>query len=143
MRKDLYRLLMGGLFLLSLPLAADTDSVLDRIYGESEAPLLPSAWLIYVGAGVLDEEAPLSDALALLEEKGWNGETPLTRGKLALLLMENFSLPQGIMYRLTHWEHYALREVLYLNILGGRGDKSAPASGFDVINGLSALLEEA
>ncbi|MBN2627655.1 MAG: hypothetical protein JXA95_13385 [Spirochaetales bacterium] len=128
--------------LITLPLFGDTDSVLDRLYSVKKAPLLESSWLIYVGAGILEETSSPEEALPLLQEYGWDEKSPLTKGKMALLLMDNYPIPQGLMSRLTGWERYALKDLIYLNVIGGRADVSAPVSGFDLINSLTMVLEE-
>ena len=136
------RVLIGVFCFTAVPLFADTDEILDTIYGEKEAPLVQSTWLILAGAGVLEESSGAEAAMAYLEEKGWEGESVLTKGKLSVLFMENFDIPAGLMYRITGWEHYAVKDLAYLNILGGRADKEAPVTGFDLVNSLAAVLEE-
>ena len=128
--------------LMSLSLFANTEDILDGIYGEKEIPLLQGSWLVLAGAGVIDESTDASAAMGYLEEKGWDADSVLTRGKFSLLLMDNFPIPRGVMYRVTGWEHYALKDLLYLNILSGTADGSSPVSGFDLIGGLTNVLEE-
>lgn len=128
------------LLLLPLTLSADINAVLDEIYNAEEAPLLESTWLILVGAEQLTEESAPSEAQSILDRHGWTGEY-MTRGQLSLLIMENFELPQGLMFRLTASQRYALKDLLYLNILSGKSHINKGITGYELVTSISTVVE--
>lgn len=140
MRKRLYLclLIISTVFLLG---ATETDDVLDKIYEGEFAPLKESVWLVLNGAGRLNESDNLSEADAYIESKGWSSDY-LTKGQLALMLAENFELPRGILYQLFPTPRYALKDMIYLNIMDEGVFINDPLTGFALINGLSSALGE-
>ena len=142
-RKSL--ILIALTFLITpVVLLADINEVLDTIYSGQTAPLKESVWLVLVGAGVIPEEgsSDLSAVDPYLKEKKWTGGPTLTAGQLAVLLMENFDLPRGLMYRITGAPRYALKDLKYYGVISGSTNEDRNVSGFELINSLNSVLEE-
>lgn len=129
------------LMLCLLPLTADFNNILDEIYERDVAPLTESVWLILAGSGQIDDTADVSVAEEYVAAHNLNGLN-LTRGQLALLLMENFEIPSGLMYKITKSPRYALKDIIFLDILGGVPQTDIAVSGFELVNSLNVILEE-
>ncbi|MDA3851475.1 MAG: hypothetical protein PF447_09405 [Spirochaetaceae bacterium] len=124
---------------------SDVNQVLDVIYQEDHAPLQESIWLILNGADLLDDSSSLDQGMTYISQQPWankiQGET-LTQGQLALLLSENYSIPQGFMYRLTGSPRYAYKDLVQLRVLESGKSKNSPVTGYELISSLGMVMRE-
>jgi predicted small secreted protein len=132
MKRKCFILLPLFFLLASFTLMADTNTVLDAIYGKDSAPLKESVWLILAGAEAISSESDLSAAEPYLKEKNWTAGSTLTTGQLAVLLMDNFDLPQGVMYQLTGAPRYALKNLVYYGLINSGSNTEQIVSGYEL-----------
>ncbi len=124
-----------------------SNSVIDTLLGESKADLGNTAYMVFTGAGLLEEGADVSAGLKLLEEASWSplagkgADDPLTLGEYSFLITGAFNIKGGLMYRLFPGPRYAARELKYLDIIDRDSDPSLPVSGEDVMRILGYVLE--
>lgn len=140
---------LWGLVILAfvmLPLAAQLNEILDNIYQSEQVDRDEGIWLVLTGAEILPEDSQVDQARVWAETnlpKYDSGQEYLTQGQLALVLMETYPLPRGVMYRLTKSPRYALRDLQYLNIIPANARVDQGLSGFDLVNSLGEVMEGA
>ena len=128
-------------------LFGQSNSVIDTLLDEAEADLGNTAYMVFTGAGLLDEGADVSAGLKVLAEGSWSplagkgADASLTLGEYSFLITGAFNIKGGLMYRLFPEPRYAARELKYLGIIDRDADPSVPVSGEDVMRILGYVLE--
>ncbi len=65
----------------------------------------------------------------------------LDRGTLAFAILKGFNVSRGLLFRLTQWNRYALRDVQEAGILAYRYSENNPVSGEQLIGAIGAAEE--
>ncbi len=107
---------------LVLPLAAQSNQLLDQLLNESEAHFGEVTYMTLVAAKLLPDTATPEDALQTLKQQGWNitilaADAPISLGDYSYMLMKAFKLSGGILYSLFPGPRYACRELGFLKII--------------------------
>jgi len=130
---------MGLAFLLlSAPLFAQSNSVIDSVLSQKQASFEDSVYLILTAGNLLPSSGSVQDALDILKQKGWltipaKPDAPITFGQYAFLLMKTFNIPGGVLYSLFPGPRYAGREVDY------KGWTPSNLSPYEGLSGRDAL----
>ncbi len=96
------------------------------------------AYLLSVYTGVADESASVEEALAASIESGLcrksaKGDSPVDYTTLAGICMRAFGFRGGLMYTITHADHYALRELQSMGLLASTVVPQAKVDGFSAL----------
>lgn len=116
MRRFLFLFLLFGFVLL--PLAAQSNQLIDRMLADEGADVADAAYLVLLSAGSIEESASPADAVSYAREKGWlsqeiEGSQTITFGRFSYLMMEVHGASGGIMYSLIPGPRYAAREAVF------------------------------
>ncbi len=108
-------------------LAQDAE-VVDRIVSQDSLSLGEAAFLLYRAAIQDNPPQDVERAMAILRERHGRfrtreSDSPVTLSEFALIGMNAFRVPGGLMYTLTDMPRYAYREAVYRRLIQGR---SAP-----------------
>lgn len=139
MKFQLLLVSMGLAFLLlSVPLFAQSNSVIDSVLSQKQASFEDSVYLILTAGNLLPSSGSVQDALDILKQKGWltipaKPDAPITFGQYAFLLMKTFNIPGGVLYSLFPGPRYAGREVDY------KGWTPSNLSPYEGLSGRDAL----
>ncbi|HUX51520.1 MAG TPA: hypothetical protein VMW73_12025 [Spirochaetia bacterium] len=139
MKFQLLLVSMGLAFLLlSVPLFAQPNSVIDSVLSQKQASFEDSVYLILTAGNLLPSSGSVQDALDILKQKGWltipaKPDAPITFGQYAFLLMRTFNIPGGVLYSLFPGPRYAGREVDY------KGWTPSNLSPYEGLSGRDAL----
>ncbi|TVR91759.1 MAG: hypothetical protein EA428_05120 [Spirochaetaceae bacterium] len=123
------------LFLLPIMgLWPQSASYLDSVLQSERIRYQDAAYLLLLGAGLIDDELSPSEALRFYEERGWglsrlSPQDELTLGGYSLMTMRVFELRGGPMYSLFPVRRYALRELRFRGLVQGRSAPGTPLSG--------------
>jgi hypothetical protein len=103
---------------LAVPLAAQSNSVLDILLSERQATFGNSVYLVLAAANSISQDADVEAAVKFVNDKGWlkeqkTAEDLITFGQYSYVLMKAFGVPGGIFYHLFPGPRYAAREVVY------------------------------
>ncbi|GHV96243.1 hypothetical protein AGMMS50293_25630 [Spirochaetia bacterium] len=85
-------------------------------------------------------------AFGMAREQGWlsaGAESPVTLGRLSLLIMKAFDLGGGLLYRLFPGPRYAYREMIGRGFIEGRAYSTLTVSGERFLHILGNVLVEA
>jgi len=120
--------------------------IIDDLLATENAEFGDSVYMIAIGSGLADDSATVSEAVELINKKGWNvsnktAEHAITLGELSFVIMQALDVEGGIMYGLLPSPRYAVRELNYLGLIDGEAHPGNPVSGSDVIKILSGALE--
>ncbi|MGA2763395.1 MAG: hypothetical protein ABSG17_08535 [Spirochaetia bacterium] len=117
----------SGTFLILLlsmvvPLAAQSNQLLDRLLDEPQAHFGDVTYMTLVAAKLLPDTATPEQALQTLNQQGWNitilaADAPISLGDYSYILMKAFKLPGGILYSLFPGPRYACRELGFHKII--------------------------
>ena len=117
-------MVLGLAILATLPVAAQSNELIDRVLASPSITYGDAAYLVLLGSGRIDETTPIADAVREAESApvalGKAAEDPLTLGDFSLLTMESFGIPGGMMYRLLPLPRYAARELAFRDVVQGR-----------------------
>lgn len=148
MKKRYPFFLIGGLmlFLALSQSAAQSNETMDQFLEQEKASCGHSAYMILTAVGLLDEEASVEEALAVLAEtevKGPSGPAneTITLGEYSYLLMQALEIEGGLMYRLFPGPRYAARELKYLDLIPGESSPRRSLSGAEAVQILGRALE--
>ncbi len=102
----------------ALPVAAQSNSVIDTLLAEKQASFGNSVYLILSAANAIPQDADVASAVKYANDQGWlktkmSASDPVTFGQLSYVLMKAFKVSGGIFYRLFPGPRYAAREVVY------------------------------
>ena len=133
------------LMLVASSVAAQTDRVIDEIIEQEKASFGNAVLLILAASGAISEEASVEDALAFLEQSGWEvrGNTanePVELGDLCYVIMRSFEINGGLFYSLFPGPRYAPRELQYLGFFFGNFSAYRILSGEEVLRILGSTL---
>lgn len=67
---------------------------------------------------------------------------PVTRGEVAKAVLELYPLEQGVMYQLTGWQRYALKDVQSLNIIPHKFSDGQIMSGMQLLGVINVSVGE-
>jgi hypothetical protein len=135
------------LFWVNPLLNAQSNTVIDELLGEEQATLGNSAYLIFVAAGLLPEEATIEEAVSFLRDQEWSKKVkgdagdPVKLGQFSLMLMKSLDIRGGLGYGMFKGPKYACRELVYLKIIVQKKDPYDYISGQDALMVLSRALD--
>lgn len=136
-----------ALFVVALPLEAQSNTVIDALLGAREAAFGDAVYLVLSAAKIIPEKATPNDAVWALQAKnmgvaGRSAKEPITLGEYAFLLMKAFKVRGGIMYRLFPGPRYACRELAFLGLLEGNTAPRRRLGGEEAVRIVSRFLEQ-
>ena len=136
-----------ALFVVALPLEAQSNTVIDALLGSREAAFGDAVYLVLSAAKIVPEKATPNDAVWALQAKnmgiaGRSAKEPITLGEYAFLLMKAFDVRGGIMYRLFPGPRYACRELAFLGLLEGNMVPRRRLGGEEAVRIVSRFLEQ-
>jgi len=138
------------LCLAQIPLAAQSNWLIDELLKEEQATFGKSAYLCLMAAKLIPNWAGVNEAMAYLQQANWGmtikkADEPILLGELAYLLMKSFNISGGIMYSLAPGPRYACRELAYLDLISGRASPSRFITGeraLQIVSNVAAWMEE-
>jgi hypothetical protein len=138
--------LLAFLFAGFLPLAAQSNQLLDQILDQPELSFGQAAYLVLTATQKLPDEAGPEQAAEALADSGWKvkvrpADTPITLGEYSYLLMQAFALKGGLFYRLFPRPRYAARELAYRAWITGKAYPGRTLSGEEAVRMLGKVME--
>ncbi|MBN1799811.1 MAG: hypothetical protein JW822_14635 [Spirochaetales bacterium] len=138
------------LCLVQIPLAAQSNALIDELLNEEQATFGKSAYLCLMAAKLIPNWAGVNEAMAYLQQANWGmtikkADEPILLGELAYLLMKSLNISGGIMYSLAPGPRYACRELVYLDLISGRVSPNRFITGeraLQIISNVVGWLEE-
>jgi len=123
-----------------------SNEIIDQLLDQEQATLGNAAYLVFLAAGVGEEDWSPAQSITELQSGNWgfdqvNIDTPVDLGSLSFLLMQAFDLKGGIMYSLLPGRRYAAREYAYLGFVPGSASPNRILSGQEVTNILGRTLD--
>ena len=134
------------LCVVALPLASQSNQVIDAMLEQKEATFGSSVYMILAAAKIIPEDATEEQALVALASENSRlaargASSPITLGEMSYLIMTSFGMKGGIMYSLIPGPRYAARELAFLRIVTGNTSPWRRVSGEEVIRFLGRALE--
>ncbi len=138
----LFALLCSGL----LPLAAQSNQLLDQILAQPQLSFGQAAYLLLTAAKKLPEQSSPEQAAEALASSGWRvkarpAEEPMPLGEYSYLLMQAFGIRGGLMYHLFPGPRYATRELATRKWITGRAWPGRALSGEEAVRLLGVAME--
>ena len=126
-------------------LHAQIEEQIDLLLEEESAGFGKAVYLVLVASEHCDETESLSGALGVLQKKNWDislkGEgDAITLGEYSYLLMRAFNIKGGIMYMIFPGPRYAVRELVYHNLILENPNPDRQVSGEEVMTILTRVL---
>jgi hypothetical protein len=139
-------MLMAFLFAGFLPLAAQSNELLDQILDQPELSFGQAAYLVLTATQKLPEESSPEQAAEALAASGWKVKVKtagqsITLGEYSYLLMQAFALKGGLFYRLFPGPRYASRELVYRAWITGKVYPGRKLSGEEAVRMLGKVME--
>ncbi len=138
------------ILIITIPLISiftQSNDELDRFFNQEKADLVTSAWLIYLSAGSLPNDADLQEAFDLLnnseQAKRFTDKQEnsfITFGEFACLLMDVHNLPGGLLYRIFKSPRYAAREMIHKRWIPGDPNPHTELTPWEVTTTISNIL---
>jgi hypothetical protein len=125
---------------------AQSNDLVDAILDQDELTAEFAAYLVLVGADLLDPDASPEEALRSAGERGWIAQTispgvSVRLGDFAHMLVQAFEIPAGLMYRLAPGPRYAARELAFREMVVGSTTPYRNLSGEEALNIMGAVLD--
>jgi hypothetical protein len=138
----LFALLCSGL----LPLAAQSNQLLDQILAQPRLTYAQAAYLLLTAAKKLPEQSSPEQAAEALASSGWKvkarpADQPMPLGEYSYLLMQAFGIRGGLMYHLFPGPRYATRELASRKWITGRAWPGRALSGEEAVRLLGIAME--
>lgn len=128
-----------------LPGTNDEMEAFRAIQNRTEARVQDLADLLLMYRGEFGKYATSAKRLARARELGLiqdhKGEEKLDRGTLAYAIMKIYSPERGLLYWLTGWERYALRDVQEAGIMPARNTPGQNLSGEQLMGTMTTAEE--
>ena len=133
------------LFSMALPLAAQSNQLLDQLLDQPEAHFGDVVYMTLTAAKLLPDTATPEEALQTLRRQDWKiqilpGEAPIPLGDYSFLLMKAFKLTGGVLYSLFPGPRYACRELSYLKIITANARPNRSVSGEEAVRILGNVM---
>jgi len=138
------------LILITIPfisLFSQSNEELDRFLGQEYADLKTTVWLVYISSGELPLEAVADEAMeSLLASEHARRfvkipeNSPIKYGEFALLMMDLYDLPGGLMYHIIPSPRYAAREFTSRRWMPGNPEPGSFLTPWEVTSALSQVL---
>lgn len=101
--------------------------------------------LIMMTRGDYAKHTTEAKRFAEARHEGWvKNQAPadvLDRGTLAFAIIKSYPIDRGILFRLTQWNRYALRDVQQANILSVTNSEDHKVSGEQLVGAINAAEE--
>ncbi|MDC7234648.1 MAG: hypothetical protein PQJ58_15560 [Spirochaetales bacterium] len=141
-------LLVSLIFAASvLPLAAQSNSVLDEFLNNEAADAGTALLLVAQAIGDLPDSASAEDALQWKDDQKWGRKVklekddPVTSGQFHLALLKAFEIKGGMGYTLFASPRSAAQEAAYQGFIPGAAYVNHKMTPYEVLNSLSLALE--
>jgi hypothetical protein len=133
--------LPGGSFL-----SAQTAEQLDAVLAAPEISCAMAAFVVLPAAGLISEDSSPEAAFAEARSRNFlpqnaEGEDAIRLGEVSFLIMRAFAMKSGFMYALFPGPRYAYRELVYRNLIQGRGDPALRVSGVRLLQIMDRVLD--
>jgi hypothetical protein len=134
------------LLLSAMPARGQTAAEMESLLDTGEITCAQAAY--FVLAAVLENppENPEAAFGIALEEGSLPAESErggsITMGGLSLLIMKNFNIEGGLMYRIFPFGRYAYREMTGRGFIEGRSYSTSPVSGEQFLRILENVLNK-
>jgi hypothetical protein len=139
-------LIVAGITVPVLSLAAQSNQLIDGYLGEKAATFGESVYIVLAATGAIADTATPEEAIAALQQKTWGvriqkAEEPITLGDFAHLVMKALDMGGGLMYLIAPGPRYASRELTYQGIIKGDPSPSRTLSGREALSILRGTME--
>lgn len=136
-----------ALLAAALPLAAQSNTIIDSLLGSGDAAFGDAACLVLSAARIIPESSTPAAAVWTLQARDLgvasrSAKDPMTLGEYAYLIMRAFDMRGGIMYRIAPGPRYACRELAFLGLLEGNTAPKRRLAGPEAVRIVSRLLEQ-
>ena len=126
--------------------SAQTAEIMDTIIGASEISVSQAAYLVFVAAGKLAEDASPDQAFTLFEGLGWidsggDPARPLKASEYAYLLTRSYGLSGGLLGDWLPSPRYAFRDLVFRGIFSSKGDPESPLTGVEAVRILGKVMD--
>jgi hypothetical protein len=133
------------LFSMALPLAAQSNQLLDQLLDQPAAQFGAVVYMTLTAAKLLPDTATPEETLQALQQQNWKvhilpAEAPIPLGDYAFLLMKAFKLSGGVLYSLFPGPRYACRELGYLKIVTKDARPNRSVSGEEAVRILGNVM---
>lgn len=142
------QILLLFIFSTGLAFAADKAHEMERYRQIAEKPAVTVQDLVDLVLMMRGEFEKFHDETKRFEKargEGWIKNLPpatiLDRGALAYAIILNYNITRGWLFRLTHWNRYALRDVQEAGVLSPRFSEGNSVSGAQLIGAINAAEE--
>jgi hypothetical protein len=130
---------------MALPLAAQSNRLLDQLLDQPEAHFGDVVYMTLTAAKLLQDTATPEQALQTLQEQNWNiqildTEAPIPLGDYSYLLMKAFKISGGVLFSLFPGPRYACRELGYLKIITTNARPNRSVSGEEAVRILGNVM---
>ncbi len=133
------------LSLVLIPLGAQSNQVLDRLFDQPQAHFGDVVYLTLAAAKIVPDTATPEEAIQSLQQQGWKvsvlpADSPVNLGDYSYLLMKAFKVGGGIFYSLFPGPRYACRELGFLKVIPADARPLRTVSGEEAVRILGNLL---
>lgn len=146
MRQLCFLLVLFGMCLLPLGLAAQSNDFIDSVIDSPALSAEQAAYLILVASDNLGDDSDAARAWELLEQLGWvppgvKADSRLVYSEFCHMLMKAFGIKGGIMYQLFPGPRYAYRDLRHLVVVQGSTDPMMPVSGTGAMKMIGRIFD--
>lgn len=129
----------------ALPLAAQSNQVLDQLLDEQKASFGKVVYMTLAAAKLVPDTATIDQAMDALQAQGWKvkalpADAPIPLGDYSYLLMKAFKVSGGILYSLFPGPRYACRELGYMKVIPSDPRPLRNLSGEEAVRILGNLM---
>ena len=138
-------MLLVLLLSMALPLAAQSNQVLDQLLDQLAATFADVVYMTLSAAKLVPDTATPQEALDALQQQNWKiqilaADAPMPLGEYSFLLMKALKLSGGLFYRLFPGPRYAVRELGYLKIIPTDARPNRTLSGEEAVRILGNVM---
>jgi len=139
------RAFLAFLAFAALPLAAQSNQILDQLLDEQQARFGDVVYMTLAAAKVVPDTATVAQALDALQAQGWKvrvlpADAPIPLGDYSYILMKAFRLSGGVLYSLFPGPRYACRELGYLKVIPSDARPLRSVSGQEAVRILGNIM---
>jgi len=123
-----------------------SNELIDGLLDQKQATMGNAAYLVFLAAGMADEDWSPDRAMEELQSKEWGFDesgvdTVVDLGSLSFIIMQAFEMKGGVMYSLFPGKRYAAKEFAYLGFVPGNTSPYRTLSGQEVTHILGKALD--
>ncbi len=148
MRHPRHGAALGVWFLLaSVALGAQSAQFSGDVLLTEQLTIADAVYLVGLAAGIVPIDSQFDDAPNHLTRAGIRVPeatpgSPISLGEYAFLIVQTFDLPGGLMYSFFPGPRYALRELVYLDVVEPGAHAGEKLTGRSALAILASAMEE-